>query len=313
MLKSHVLNVGKGSCIIIEFPSPSNRLGMIDIDDSRTFSDEELESIAELTRTKEQYLDLVQRGYKALARQLVEKAYTIHLTDPIDYFTSSFPSKSLFRFILTHPDMDHMSGLNRLAQKIGFMNFWDTDNDKSISPDSWESSPYRKKDWEAYQALRESTESPKCIRPVRGSWESYWDEDQVHILSPGPDMVDLANSTGEYNHISYVLRISYAGRSVLCAGDASVKAQEDILENFSAADLKADVLLAPHHGSKTHFCEDFVEAISPDLIVVSVAVGTDYAYKQYAQFGQVLSTKWQGNIVVTIDGSGVRYSLQFDR
>ena len=39
-------------------------------------------------------------------------------TNPIEYLQSSLNTSSLFRFILTHPDMDHMDGFNQLADHI---------------------------------------------------------------------------------------------------------------------------------------------------------------------------------------------------
>ena len=85
----HFLNVGKGNCTIIDFPS--GRLSVIDIDDSRALSQNE-----------------------KLAMLLEKKA---SLTNPIDYIVSKFADREIFRFILTHPDMDHMSGIKRLLRK----------------------------------------------------------------------------------------------------------------------------------------------------------------------------------------------------
>jgi beta-lactamase superfamily II metal-dependent hydrolase len=80
MLSVHFLNVGKGNCTIIDFPS--SRMSMIDIDNSRIKDDDDA------------------------------------LTDPIDYYIKNFADRSLFRFILSHPDMDHLSGFDELAKKL---------------------------------------------------------------------------------------------------------------------------------------------------------------------------------------------------
>lgn len=79
-LDFHFINVGKGSCTLVNFPS--GHLSVIDIDDSRSIS------------------PLVQG-----IMQLLEKALPVN---PIDYITANFPNQDIFRFILTHPDMDHM-------------------------------------------------------------------------------------------------------------------------------------------------------------------------------------------------------------
>ncbi len=58
------------------------------------------------------------------------------LTDPIVYIANNYFSKynEIFRFILTHPDMDHMSGIKELFNRKYVRNFWDTNNDKYIDP-----------------------------------------------------------------------------------------------------------------------------------------------------------------------------------
>ena len=260
MVKFHFLNVGKGSCTIVEFAS--GRVGVVDIDDSEM--------------------------------------------DPVEYYKKHIGEKA-WRFILTHPDMDHMTGLRRFFQEIGATNFWDTPNEKCIGDDEWEGSPYRQEDWEWYQEMRERTENPKCIRPMRGELAQYWREDGVEILAPSQSLVDLANRTEEYNHLSYVLKVSYAGCSVLLGGDASIKAWDDILESCGAEALKADVLLAPHHGSKTSFHKDAMEAVAPSLVIVSVERGQDYAYDEYRRLASrptVLATKRVGNVIVKITKDG---------
>jgi competence protein ComEC len=52
------------------------------------------------------------------------------LTDPIEFMKRRYPNRSLWRFILTHPDLDHMRGLKNLVENIGFDNFWDTKHTK---------------------------------------------------------------------------------------------------------------------------------------------------------------------------------------
>jgi len=271
MLKIHFLNVGKGNCTIIEFPS--KRLTMIDIDNSRIDDDDDV------------------------------------LTEPVDYFVSKFSNK-LFRFILTHPDMDHLSGLNQLVDaKVSIENFWDTDHNKSFSDEDWKSSPYDKKDWEKYLILRESTSDPKALKLYRDATsECCWTQDGITILSPSSSLVELANKSKEYNHLSYVLRIEYAGVKVILGGDASKEAWDEIYKHYKNKNkfLKADILLAPHHGSSKNIHEDAFNAIAPDYVFVSVAKGVDYDYEYYNRLAKkkVLSTKYYGTMRVEIKDDG---------
>jgi competence protein ComEC len=106
------------------------------------------------------------------------------------------------------------------------------------------------------QLLRPAT---RCQAGQR--WE--WDGVQFEILHPQPrDYEGAARS----NAMSCVLRIANGRTTALLAGDIE-KAQEAAL----AADperLRADLLLVPHHGSKTSSSEAFLDAVRPALALV---------------------------------------------
>jgi competence protein ComEC len=258
--------VGKGNCTIIEFPE---RLAIIDIDNSKVEGD----------RT---------------------------LTDPVAYMQKSFEGKSIFRFILTHPDMDHLSGLNELADKFSIINFWDTNHDKTIEDEDWDNCPYNKEDWDKYLDFRKREENPKCLILHRGDTGDYWTQDKMEILSPSTELERIANEKADYNHLSYVLMVKYAGVKILLGGDATKEAWEEILKECGADNLKADIFLAPHHGSENNIHEEAFEAIAPDHVIVSVAEGVEYAREYYKKLAKdmVLSTKFYGTMVVTVNDGG---------
>jgi len=290
----HFLNVGKGNCTVIEFPPDENftygRLSVIDIDDSRSFSEDERYFILEGTLQKAK------------------------LTDPIVYITDNFKKYGkIFRFILTHPDMDHMSGIKELFNRKEFINFWDTDNNKYIDPDTWEDSPYDKEDWDFYQSIRGSEKGPKTLILYRGATsECCWIQDGIEILSPTKELVSEANKSEEYDHLSYVLMINFGGKKILLCGDATKKALEDVIQHYGGKHLKCDVLLAPNHGSPNHISRKILDIFNPDLTIVSVAEGVDYARELYSKYGIVLSTKHYGDIWVKIKETGkIIFKTQF--
>lgn len=278
----HFLNVGKGNCTIIQFPS--GYLSVIDIDDSRSISEREF----------------ILEGTSKRAK----------LTDPVVYITNitkNFNSE-IFRFILTHPDMDHMSGIKKLFSREYVINFWDTDNNKYIDPNSWKNSPYNKEDWEFYQRIRRSKEDPKTLILYRGAKsECCWSQDGIEILSPTEELVKEANKSKDYDHLSYVLMVRFAGRKVLLCGDATKKALENVIDHYDKKHLECDILLAPNHGSPNHISKEILDIFNPDLTIVSVIKGTDYARELYSRYGIVLSTKHYGNIWVKINENGQIY------
>ncbi len=273
-LDIHIVNVGKGNCTIADHPS--GRLTMIDIDDSR--------AVTEL----EKAVRLLLKG--------------VGVTNPVDYFATNFPNRSIFRFILSHPDMDHLSGIKALFTKAVISNFWDTEHDKQC--DSWEGSPYDEEDWKFYQKLRKKEiNGVTVLKNIRGASNHFWQEDGISILHPHPDLHALASERDEYDHVSHVVKLSHAGRSVLVCGDATKEAFEHMF-NDPDVDMTADIIIAPGHGSKNHIHEDAIKSVGHKVTLVSVAENVDYDRDYYTKFGTVLTTKHVGNIRINIQDDG---------
>ena len=70
------------------------------------------------------------------------------------------------------------------------------------------------------------------------------------------------------NNLSCVLRIQSAGGVVLIPGDLEKEGERQLLLR-SGAELNADILLVPHHGSKTSSTVEFLAAVSPQVAIVS--------------------------------------------
>ncbi len=161
MLRVHFLNVGHGDCTIIEHPS--GRLTMVDINNSQSYDDETkralvLDEIARRAPAIPVYGSVPWYTQPFLAPEPrltalfeVEARAKRELTDPVEYMQRNLRGRRLFRFVLTHPDLDHMRGLRRLHDTIGFDSFWDTANAK---PRPSYRSEGDRTDWEFYQALR---------------------------------------------------------------------------------------------------------------------------------------------------------------
>jgi competence protein ComEC len=278
----HFVNVGKGNCSIIDFPTREH-LTIVDIDNSRHTEGNEL-------------------------------------TCPIDYLEEHFKGRSIHRFILTHPDMDHMSGLHELHSKYSISNFWDTENDKTLTMAAIKKSPfYSEDDWKTYKKISESQSKPKALKVLRKESRDFWNVNNITVLSPSSHLIKLSKDCADthpdkYNHLSYVLRIDYAGVRILFGGDATVAAWDNILAECGKESLKADIFLAPHHGSKNNVNEEVFKHIAPDYVIVSVDQGVDYDYKYYTSLAKrrVLSTKHYGNIELSIkeDGSYLPFKVE---
>ncbi|UKD53646.1 hypothetical protein L3Q65_38035 [Amycolatopsis sp. FU40] len=309
-LEIHFLNVGHGDCTMIKFPS--GRVMMIDINNSKSLPDEDIDALAEeMNLSRFQFKTL----YKSAGRTW-EQYYESMLVDPVDYFNENFSGESVFRYVQSHPDMDHMNGLSNFfwSHKIPVMNFWDTAHNRTFEKGDFDNSRFQYIDWLAYKIMQsgvgpdDDTGEPsiRVFKNYRGDSRKYWDEDNIEVLSPTESLIDACNAAGLYNNCSYVLKVSHAGRSVILPGDAEAASWKGILENVDDESLRCDVLKAAHHGRSSGFHRESVEVMKPTAVICSVGKkpSTD-ASSEYSKLGaSVFSTRYHGTLKLTIWDDG---------
>jgi competence protein ComEC len=105
------------------------------------------------------------------------------------------------------------------------------------------------------------------LRPVTACqagqrWQ--WDDVSFEVLHPQASDYGDVHKT---NAMSCTVRISNGAQTVLLAGDIE-QAQEAQLAVAQTAQLRADVLLVPHHGSKTSSSAAFLDAVQPRIALV---------------------------------------------
>jgi len=158
--------------------------------------------------------------------------------------------------VLTHPHPDHMNGLVRILERFEVGEFWEPGEPAPEAP--------------AYRALRELVaqrgiaHGPPETRTLGGA--------RIDVLGPLGG-AHLGRST---NDNSLVLRVRYAGRAILLAGDIERASEAELLG--AGADVRADVLKVPHHGSRTSSTPPFVAAVAPALAVFPAGAGNRFGF-----------------------------------
>ena len=109
------------------------------------------------------------------------------------------------------------------------------------------------------------------------------------------------------NDTSIVLRIDYGSTSFLLTGDMEKTAETDLVN--SGANLRADVLQVGHHGSSTSTSYPFLNAVLPELGVISCGVNNKYGHPHEETLSilrdagvDVYRTDLQGTITIGSDG-----------
>jgi competence protein ComEC len=144
-------------------------------------------------------------------------------------------------------------------------------------------------------------------RHVRCGTGQHWEWDGIafDMLHPTPASYDDAHL--KTNARSCTLRISNGRRTVLLAGDIEA-AQEAALVERAGDRLRADVLLAPHHGSGTSSTPAFLQAVRPGIAIFQVGYRNRYhhpkleVYERYGALGaQRLRTDEAGALTLDVD------------
>ena len=152
-------------------------------------------------------------------------------------------NESVDTVMLSHRDSDHSGGIKSVLAMHPKANFF-----SSI----------------------ESTHELQALRTVqRCAAGQAWQWDGVDFVVLHPSASDY-ESPQKSNAMSCVLRISTGQTSVLLAGDIElVQEARLIAEQLSTGlKLRSDVVLVPHHGSKTSSSAAFLEAVQPQFAVV---------------------------------------------
>lgn len=306
MIKIHVLNVGHGDCILVEHPS--GRLSIIDINCTSEMDQDSRSELLEHYRNQHVFgasniVTSMFPGSVAKEQSLLKTAgYDVALTEPIAYLKGMSLTETPWRFISTHPHMDHLSGLSALRDEIGFQHAWILPN--TFTQNKQSPSETQKQDWALYERLRagEGT-GVTTITPREGDQNNFWQQDGIHILGPTNA---LLNSATNPNDISYVLLIKYGTTKIVLGGDAEKSTWKHITETYPDAIRNVTLLKASHHGRDSGYYQPAVSLMKPRVTVVSVGKkpSTD-ASKNYDYYsGMVMSTRWWGNIRYELDAMG---------
>lgn len=144
--------------------------------------------------------------------------------------------------IISHADNDHIGGVDGLQKQIDITEILSSD-------------------------IRALPSAHPCLAGQQWQWDGVLFE----ILLPRPEQ------SGSDNNRSCVLKVTANNLTLLLPGDIEVDSERQLLANY-AHQLKADVLVVPHHGSLTSSSPEFVAAVDPAYALFAVGYRNRYGF-----------------------------------
>ncbi|NLH17209.1 MAG: ComEC/Rec2 family competence protein [Phycisphaerae bacterium] len=199
--------------------------------------------------------------------------------------------------VLSHADTDHFNGLPEIAAVVPIerllANAAFCEKAKTLSGAGF---------------LRQSME--KHGYSIEEIKFAAWPEVPARIRPLWPPPGQQGDPTLSDNDQSQVLLVEYADRRILICSDIESGAQSSLLTQYP--DLKADVVVLPHHGSSTTMRPSFLEALAPSTVIASCASSrVTSAWKPSDSAVTAWYTGRDGAITVRIKADGTLRTIGF--
>lgn len=225
-------------------------------------------------------------------------------------------AKGISRFISSHPDEDHLLGLELLDQHLSIVNFYCVKNSATKDDETDAFSKYRE--------LRDSEKAFYIHKGCTRKWMNLEDETRASsgIIVHWPDTsnkefklaLEEATEGLSPNNISPIIEYSGPAGNFIWMGDLETEFMESIADALSLP--KATVLFAPHHGRDSgKVPAELLKEMDPELIVIGEAPSAHLNY--YAGY-KTITQNSAGDIIfdcgdgyIDIYVSNKYYSVKF--
>jgi competence protein ComEC len=200
--------------------------------------------------------------------------------------------------VLSHPNSDHLNGLIFIARHFNVKTIW-TNNEVRTT--------------RGYRQLQSIIAQKKISLPNFQHMPRQQLINGVEFCFLYPPADFLARKTSQKwrntNNNSIVVKVSFGDISFLFSGDIMAEAEQELVD-LAGADLASDVLLVPHHGSRSSSSQPFLSNVEPDVAVISAGWKNRFRFPHstvldaYDRMGcRIYRTDRNGAVVVKTDGN----------
>lgn len=205
-----------------------------------------------------------------------------------------FWDRSIDFLLETHPDKDHIAGFLPILEQYEVGAVIESGYDHS------DSSYYRRKE----ALIQEYGVTKNQVRQGDIVWLDRDEQVFFEVLYPFSDAV-LSNS----NDSSIVGRLVHGQTCIMFPGDASDDIEAQTVYENPAEKLDCQVLKVGHHGSKTSTAQGFLNAVNPEVAVISAGRDNRYGHPHQVVTDRLtasaidwFSTQDFGTITLEMDG-----------
>ena len=206
--------------------------------------------------------------------------------------------KTIDTLVLSHPNSDHLNGLIFIARYFNVKTIW-TNNETQAT--------------QGYDRLQNIISRKQINLPDFQHMPRQLLINGVEFcfLYPPADFLTQKASQKwrSTNNNSLVVKVSFGDISFLFAGDIMAEAERELVD-IAGADLACDVLLVPHHGSRTSSSQPFLLRVEPEVAVFSAGWKNRFRFPHatvlaaYEKIGcRTFRTDQNGAIMIKTDGN----------
>lgn len=189
-----------------------------------------------------------------------------------------FWDRSLDLLLVTHPDADHIGGLQSVIERYEVASIAEIPVEHGST---------------VYAAWRRSMEDNEGLVTLTvGSIVALDDGVTLEVLSGGRPFPDAT-----INDASVVTMLRYGDVTVLLTGDITAVMERRLIE--SGRDLRTTVLKVPHHGSDTSSTQEFLDATNPAVAVVQVGNDNRFGHPTDSVLARLRDSVGEENIFIT--------------
>lgn len=209
-------------------------------------------------------------------------------------FLNSKGVKQIDYVVGTHPDADHIGGLDAVIENFDVL---------EVAMPQVASNTRTFAD-----VLTAVEEKGLSIHAPEAGTSFSFNGIPVEVLGPVKEYEDSNNN-------SIALKMTYQNVSTLFTGDIETQAEGDIVNQ--GYNLKADVLKVAHHGSETSSTQAFLDAVDPTYAIISCGTDNKYGHPHKKTLNRLnkmgveyYRTDQYGTIEMVTDGNNVAFQFE---